>query len=52
MTNLNLNPYSFDKKTKEEYFSSEVNKLTKFHYSKSKVYKKIMDSFGYNKKKD
>ncbi len=52
MINLNLNPYSFDKKTKEEYFSSEVNKLTRYHYNKSKVYKKIIDSFGYNKKKD
>ena len=43
--------FSFKKKIKEEIFTSYFNKLTKFHYNKNSIYKKILISLNYEPNK-
>ena len=54
MTNelLNLNPYSLNKKKKNNFFLYHIKKLTYYHYKKCAVYKKIIKNlkFKINKK--
>ena len=40
------------KKTNKLFFKNHINYLTKYHYLKSRNYKKILDMFNYNKNKN
>ena len=55
MININKlyqnNPYSMSLKEKNFFFKKNFNKLTLYHYKKSKNYKKILKYFNYNPKK-
>ena len=45
---LKLNPYSLDKKDKEKYLSGILFHALKYHYKNSELYKKIIDSYGFD----
>ena len=46
------NPYNLNINKKSFLFTSEINKLTRFHRLRCAEYKKIIDFFGFNKKKE
>ena len=48
---LNENPYSLTINKKKSLFSNKINELTRFHRTKCREYKKIIDFFGFNEKK-
>ena len=50
MMKKNIHPYSLNTKEKLILFEKEMNKLTNFHYAKSKEYQKILKGFKYNLK--
>jgi phenylacetate-coenzyme A ligase PaaK-like adenylate-forming protein len=50
MMKKNIHPYSLNTKEKLILFEKEMNKLTNFHYFKSKKYQKILKGFKYNLK--
>ena len=45
------NIFSTSRDKKNLLFKKILNKLTFHHYQNSKEYKKLLDFFGYNKKK-
>ena len=49
---LNLEPFSLNKKKKGKLFSILINDLTKYHYKHCYEYKKFLNFFGYNGKKN
>ena len=44
------NPYSLDKNEKNIFFQKKMNDLTKYHYSKSNIYKQILNGLNYKEK--
>ena len=49
---LNENPYSLSRDQKKNLFSNKINELTRFHRIRCKEYKKIIDFFGFENKKN
>jgi len=49
---LDKEPYSLDKKEKEELFFKSINKLTRHHYNNCQDYKKILEILGYSPESD
>ena len=49
---LNENPYSLSRDQKKNLFSKKINELTRFHRIRCKEYKKIIDFFGFENKKN
>lgn len=48
---LNEKPYSLDEGKKKKLFKNKINELTKFHQKNCNEYKKIINFFGFNKRK-
>ena len=48
---LSIDPFSLTKERKTFLFTKMLNKLTLYHYNKSKKYKQLLDFFGFNYKK-
>ena len=44
-------PYSLKKNEKNKIFSAAINNLTKHHYKKCKLYKKIVNNLNFKIKK-
>ena len=49
---LNENSYSLSRDQKKNLFSNKINELTRFHRIRCKEYKKIIDFFGFENKKN
>tara|TARA_Y200000002_G_C22644117_1_gene648343 strand:+ start:29 stop:1081 length:1053 start_codon:yes stop_codon:yes gene_type:complete len=47
-----LDPFSLDSKDKDLLFKKYLNDLTRYHYSKSNLYKKILSGFDYKYNKN
>ena len=49
---LNTNPFILNEDEKNKIFYKRINYLTKFHYKKSPIYKKILINLGYKNEKN
>lgn len=49
---LKLDPFSLKEEEKKIIFKKYLNDLTRYHYKKSSLYKKILNGFKYKYKKN
>jgi phenylacetate-coenzyme A ligase PaaK-like adenylate-forming protein len=50
--NLEIAPYSLEKKEKERFLSSFLTELTRYHYEHCEPYRKMLDSVSYDLRKE